>query len=35
MGDYYNAGGGCFAGECFVNLINNETKKISEIKRGD
>lgn len=35
MEDYYNAGGGCFAGNCLVKLANGELKKVQDVRQGD
>jgi len=35
MGQYYNAGGGCFAGDCIVKLADNSTKYVKEVRKGD
>ncbi len=35
MEDYYNAGGGCFAGNCLVKLANGELKKVQGVRQGD
>jgi hypothetical protein len=32
---YYNAGGGCFGGECIVNVENRGEVKIKELRKGD
>ena len=29
MGDYYNAGGGCFEGNCLVKMFDNSLKKVN------
>lgn len=32
---YYNAGGGCFSGNCLVKTVDNEKKRVDTIKKGD
>jgi hypothetical protein len=35
MAVYYDAGGGCFAGECLVKLKNGQLKQIQNLQKGD
>ena len=35
MGDYYNAGGGCFHGKCSVKMADGSLKNVKDIKKGD
>jgi len=35
MSSYYVASGGCFDGNGFVKLLNGQTKKIQELRKGD
>jgi len=35
MGAFYNAGGGCFDGDCLVLMSDETFKKVKEIKKGD
>lgn len=28
-------GGGCFAGQCEVNIFGDEKKRVKDIKKGD
>lgn len=35
MAYYYNAAGGCFEGNCIVNMADGSFKKVKEIQKGD
>jgi len=35
MGAYYNAGGGCFEGNCLVRMHDDTKTKVKDIKKGD
>lgn len=35
MNNYYNAGGGCFDGNCYVKMADGTTKQVKLIKKGD
>lgn len=35
MDIYYDAGGGCFHGDCVTNLIGKRSIKIKDLKKGD
>jgi len=35
MNVFYNSGGGCFLGECLVQIHNQGQKMVKDIKKGD
>ena len=35
MNCYYNAGGGCFDGNCLVRMANGSNKRVKDIQKGD
>ena len=35
MNNYYNAGGGCFAGHCLVQMADGTKKQVKAIQKGD
>lgn len=32
---YYDAGGGCFHGDCYVKLYEGTYKKVKDLRKGD
>jgi len=35
MSNYYNAGGGCFDGNCLVKMADESHKRVKDIQKGD